>query len=830
MSSSLNSAESVKRAIELNQEQLVQINQLQQFLLEKLEENQQLYESVLNDEASETEETTTEDDVTSNQGLDLPLGLKVFAYPYFKDERGFTEPDNEDTIKLRELGSSTTRFLELERPNWTKSECSKLQEFILAESRAKSVAHLNESKNQLVRRLEVLESVVDSDTPIDERNKIERIKEKISELTTLTNERLMEATIPSREESENLDWLRISACMSLSFTDLDCKLKWINELHPDINKEDFTDEEIEKITKLAEEHNKNWHLIASQLSEPGKLRLPWQVCKFYQANLNSETRRTGPLSDEEKELLELLINEYTNKDTGEIAWPCVNYHMNGRTVSQLKLYWTKKNSLKKGKPWTQLEDRVLAAAVEKFGESSWHQVSQYVYGRTNRQCRERYTLRLAIPDRKGGNWTKEEDEKLMRLAPEYEFKWAQLNKEMPGRNARQISARYALINSWIESNQEEKLLQDNTINVTIKSKSHDQIREELKNQFSSEEALTRFLEVSREKLKQVFEKSHEVAILPQVEESEEASVERELVEFFAYHDAYECRKTQKVNQTANDTLLLDTLAFQLSVLIDGQPLEPENPLQHVTGSMISKNVASLVQKQISDEQESTSGLFLLPPNRVTLRGLQGLLLQEDRLRKNIIDAGLDVEESLSQFSLKDPSYRKLFTKFLSLFYWPLICSLENVPSLQVPEVSAAAAPSEMPSCSKKASTSESKKLQASELTTIRDRQNWLFKSAVQGGNKLTQVFNLFKQPSTDQASINMSADEIESALSYPAPKSNSPQKTPAANNEQSAEVTSVRKTKKRKANESGTPTSQTDSPSTVRKSTRAIKPARFFDG
>ena len=376
----LNSAiESVKKALTLNQEQLSRLSELHQFLTAKLKENYDLYRSAMDDECDEEEDL---DDQSTDQS-----NLTTFIHPYFKDSRGFSAPENEDTLKLRELGQSTTLDLSARKKHWSKNACKQLEELVLSEFKGRSVADLTESRNNLASRLQVLQSVVDEQTSTEDLNNIERKKEKMAELTALIEERLADVSIPSREDSEHLDWLRIAANMSLSFTDMDCKLKWINDLHPDINHEPFTDDEVDAIKEYvaANVDKCNWNDIAEQISEPGKLRLAWQVCKYYQSHLNEETKRVGPLSEEEKELLELLITENTDKNTGEIDWPRINYHMNGRTTSQLKLYWSKKNSLKRGQEWSRLEDRVLVAAVEKFGESAWTQVAHYVYGRTNRQ-------------------------------------------------------------------------------------------------------------------------------------------------------------------------------------------------------------------------------------------------------------------------------------------------------------------------------------------------------------------------------------------------------------------------------------------------------------
>lgn len=756
--------ESVKQALALNREQLSRLSELHQFLVAKLKENYDLYNSAISDE--------NEDEQVDEQSTDQ-TNLSTFIHPYFKDNRGFSAPENEDTLKLRELGQSTQLDLSVRKKHWSKNACKQLEQLVLSEYKGRSVSDLTESRNSLASRLQVLQSLVDERTSTEDLNNIERKKEKMAELTALVEERLADVSIPSREDSENLDWLRIAANMSSSFSDIDCKLKWINDLHPDINHEPFTSDEIEAIKEYVsnDQDDCNWTDIAEKISQPGKLRLSWQVCKYYQSHLNEETKRVGPLSDEERELLELLIAENTDKNSGEIDWQRVNYHMNGRTTSQLKLYWSKKNSLKKGQEWSRLEDRVLVAAVEKFGESSWNQVAHYVYGRTNRQCRERWTNRLSVKNRKGGNWSREEDERLVTLAPGYDFKWAQLQKQFPGRSERQLSSRFSCINHWVETGQEAKLIGDDsarsTMPAVIKSKSIDQIKSSLADRLASEEAITKYLEESREELKLKFEREHQVPVLI---EDEADAVDREMTEFFAYHDQWTSAKT-RIAQSANDTLLYDTLAHQLSQLIDGEQLEPENALQLVTQSAISQDVSRQVSRILSDDGEEKANLFILPPNLVTLRGLQGLLLQEDRLKKIVTDAGLNLEEEMSKYSLSDPDYRKQFTRFLSLFFWPLICSLENAPSIS-------SLSPEMMTENNALESKLNKKKQISGLVHVRERQNWLFKSAVGEGNKLSHVFDAIRSAKNSQQQVNLTSEDLDAAFTRPSTSSSSHQTIP----------------------------------------------------
>lgn len=91
--------------------------------------------------------------------------------------------------------------------------------------------------------------------------------------------------------------------------------------------------------------------------------------------------------------------------------------------------------------WSQSEDQLLLAAVNKFGTNNWGVVASEVRGRTGKQCRERWAG-ILNPALAKQPWTEEEDELLKNLHSKYGNKWAQIAVHIKGRST------IALRNRW----------------------------------------------------------------------------------------------------------------------------------------------------------------------------------------------------------------------------------------------------------------------------------------------------------------------------------------------------------------------------------------------
>ena len=103
------------------------------------------------------------------------------------------------------------------------------------------------------------------------------------------------------------------------------------------------------------------------------------------------------------------------------------------------------------RPWTEQEDRLLIAAVSKYGESTrreriWKAIASEVGTRNSTQCQQRWSKALR-PGLQKGQWSKEEDEQLLRLVGMFGTNWPKIAHNWPSqkgscRTTKQIRERW----------------------------------------------------------------------------------------------------------------------------------------------------------------------------------------------------------------------------------------------------------------------------------------------------------------------------------------------------------------------------------------------------
>lgn len=715
--------------------------------------------------------------------LRSPKSMAAFLPPYFKDTRGLHPPENEDVRSRKKLGLTNQAWTPSPK-TWTSPELKLLKESVIMQHVCRVTRPLLEEIDQLQRQKEALYQTQDS-ALLDS----DGINQRILELRLQLED--TKSMFPLR--NQDLDWMRIAVQVPTTRSDNECRLKWNNDVHPDINRCPFSQEEQETIKKLVIEKGFDWNFISNALSDiDSGIRLPWMVASEFQQNLNPDMKRTGPLSQQEAFLMQGIITGIRVGDY--IPWNRVAYFMKGRTVEQLKHHWTlRTQTLKSGVYWTDLEDKVLVVAVARFGDNDWKRVSQECFGRTNRQCRERYVLRIGVNDRKHGNWTPEDDKKIMSLAVKHNFKWTKLQKELPGRNGTQIAARYAHIVSSIESKTEDQSQESSftTLQYKRKPKTVEDIKNEMPEVFKDEESMDQFLRESRQKLQKLYQRQKN-RMEKKPKDNEEADVERQLVEMFAFYSENQYEKKKAVAWNQNEVLLRDSLTLSITQLLEGKGIQEDNPL-------------SAVMKRVFDEGITTSSsttIPVLPANRTTLRGLKGLLLHRDYLAKKLSDAGMTEQQLLeSREEMMTPEYTSLLNKFMSVFLMPAICSVQECPAM-------------IPTLNK----SVSNEIPVNKLPLIRDAQNKLIEST-NPSNKLNQLFACtHKSPDSqeDRTSIVRDARNIL----YPEKKKAKP----------TAKAKQTPKTKpkpKKEASKKTAASKPVDLPSTRKSSRTPKKPLMF---
>ncbi|KAL1128966.1 hypothetical protein AAG570_013500 [Ranatra chinensis] len=414
----------LKEALELNSKLRDSLLSLEQNLVQAL---QTVTAKKLNLQQSKCEYKPV-DKSDFSEPWNVPSGFyNQFSIPYFKDKDQFLCPPNADTIKKRANGGMVV--VDLSHRTWRLGEMKYLEEGIKS-------CLIDEFKEAYRRRTR--ETVIST--------VISRVPEVVEYI------RKVKAT-PLGDLFETLgrtdfDWLKISATFFKgSRSETECKKMWLLYANPSVNKQPWTSDESQMLKMLALSHNhQNWKQIADQL---GSGRTAYQCFIFFQTKLNVNIS-SGPWTEYEDARLKNIINMCRYGPF--ISWPRVCYYMEGRTFNQLYGRYTRNlaPNIKKGK-FTPHEDSIIIDAIYNEGQSC-RDIARYLGNRNSSQIREHYTNQLkTLLELNMGEWTLEEDEKLLSLVESFgESHWAEIADNFGTRSRVQIRYRYKVLKTKME--------------------------------------------------------------------------------------------------------------------------------------------------------------------------------------------------------------------------------------------------------------------------------------------------------------------------------------------------------------------------------------------
>ncbi|GMH21387.1 hypothetical protein Nepgr_023229 [Nepenthes gracilis] len=235
-----------------------------------------------------------------------------------------------------------------------------------------------------------------------------------------------------------VNWEQLASMYVPRRSGAECEARWLNFEDGLINHAEWTTLEDKKLLLILQEKGlNNWIDISVSLQTN---RTPFRCLARYQRSLNSSILKRDWTVDEDA-LLQSAVEEF-----GESNWQAVASALEGRTGPQCSNRWRKSlhPTIERKGNWTQDEDKCLKVAVTVIGPKSWHKIAQFVPGRTQVQCRERW-VNCLDPSLITGGWTEEDDLKLQAAIAEHGYCWARVAACLPPRTDNQCRRRWKVL-------------------------------------------------------------------------------------------------------------------------------------------------------------------------------------------------------------------------------------------------------------------------------------------------------------------------------------------------------------------------------------------------
>lgn len=395
--------------------------------------------STLLQRCEEKIEELNEEIETSKDGSTLHERTRysIAGTPYFKDKLGFSAPKNAD-MKLKESRNELSVLHVQKSCRWSGKDRTALLNAICDEvfsSMSTSGFNVEQLSNK----------TTDNQTGDETTNK------GLSKSHSIAANSLAKTTVMIplnfseivRTMNENqIDWMKIAAQnFDNKHSPGECRSMWNVYLHPDINKNDWTNKEDKRLVQHVKQCGyQDWNTIATRL---GTKR------SAYQCFIRYNTIRGLPTSGRnwtkpEDQHLQLVINKL--QIGNYIPWAEVANYMGNRTKQQVYTRWMYRKAphLMKGR-FTYVETQTLLKAVSQYG-TDFSKISRHVMPhRTTVQLNGHYQ---SILQNKANAWTYEDDMKLIKLHKKYGNNWVKIANSFVPKTRTQVRHRYMALQRY----------------------------------------------------------------------------------------------------------------------------------------------------------------------------------------------------------------------------------------------------------------------------------------------------------------------------------------------------------------------------------------------
>jgi len=175
----------------------------------------------------------------------------------------------------------------------------------------------------------------------------------------------------------------------------------------------------------------NWDLVAERVRQGENDTTDDFACYHHFMLHHDKSLNKDSWSKEEDELLLHLVQQHGQRNwesvTQELGTNRLVYDVFKRFKHVLSPETTRCGN------WTKEEDDALDKAVAIYGTHDWSQSASTVGKRTRNACRDRFLYQRGKKD-----WTEEQKKLAMRGYKVFGRNWVNIEKIVPGKNARQI--------------------------------------------------------------------------------------------------------------------------------------------------------------------------------------------------------------------------------------------------------------------------------------------------------------------------------------------------------------------------------------------------------